>query len=181
MLDRKAFEDRDCKLYTDPKPPGAHWAWVLATIVVAQFLLRLPKLAGLYGLPALALLLLSTGLFAAWQIVQAVWLKRVMPSSLSLWLFCALAGIQFGNIIVGYSFGDYLPRWFFFTGLVLEVVIYYVAIFRMAHELETYFRDADPVGLSLSGLMIFFFGSLYFQYHLREKTEFRHSQLEPVV
>ena len=36
----------------------------------------------------------------------------------------------------------------------------------MRNTLERHFNTTDPVGLRLSGVMTFFFGGIYFQYHL---------------
>ena len=38
----------------------------------------------------------------------------------------------------------------------------------MRSELEEHFNTVEPVGLSLSGVMTFFFGGLYFQYHIND-------------
>ncbi len=33
-------------------------------------------------------------------------------------------------------------------------------------SLEEHFNGPEPVGLRLNGVMVFFFGGVYFQYHL---------------
>jgi hypothetical protein len=35
----------------------------------------------------------------------------------------------------------------------------------MRESIERHFNGPEPVGLRLSGVMTFFFGGLYFQYH----------------
>jgi hypothetical protein len=48
-----------------------------------------------------------------------------------------------------------------------------LARFSMRASLEEHFNRAEPVGLSLSGVMTFFFGGLYFQYHLNRINELK--------
>lgn len=34
--------------------------------------------------------------------------------------------------------------------------------------MEEHYNNAEPIGLALSGVMTFFFGGIYFQYHFNE-------------
>ena len=34
--------------------------------------------------------------------------------------------------------------------------------------MEQHYNSAEPMGLSLSGVMTFFFGGIYFQYHIND-------------
>ncbi len=36
------------------------------------------------------------------------------------------------------------------------------------NSMEEHFNGPDPIGLSLSGVMTFFFGGIYFQYHIND-------------
>ena len=40
--------------------------------------------------------------------------------------------------------------------------------FSLRSSLEQHYNSAEPMGLSLSGVMTFFFGDIYFQYHLND-------------
>ena len=43
-----------------------------------------------------------------------------------------------------------------------------VGRFSLRSSLEEYYTSVEPMGLTLSGVMTFFFGDIYFQYHLNE-------------
>jgi hypothetical protein len=43
-----------------------------------------------------------------------------------------------------------------------------VARFSFRASMEEHFNSVDPMGLSLSGVMTFFFGGIYFQYHIND-------------
>ncbi len=60
---------------------------------------------------------------------------------------------------------------------LINLILYFVGIFMMRSLLERHYREAEPIGLSLSGVMTFFFGALYFQYHLHDIAEFRGRQV----
>jgi hypothetical protein len=47
------------------------------------------------------------------------------------------------------------------------------ARFSFKASLEEHFNTAEPIGLSLSGVMTFFFGALYFQWHLTRINEIK--------
>ena len=47
------------------------------------------------------------------------------------------------------------------------------ARFTMRNELERYYNTVEPIGLRLSGVMTFFFGGLYFQYHLNRINDIK--------
>jgi hypothetical protein len=43
-----------------------------------------------------------------------------------------------------------------------------VARFSFKNSMEEHFNGPEPMGLQLSGVMTFFFGSVYFQYHIND-------------
>ena len=62
---------------------------------------------------------------------------------------------------------------------LLYTALLIVARFSLRASLEEHFNSAEPIGLSLSGVMTFFFGGIYFQYHLSDIV--RRKQLAPAV
>lgn len=136
-----------------PDPPNLHWALLL---VIGIF---------------------TCGLFVvAWDIVQAVWMRRVNPRSNALFLYIAGDVLNFGGSIflrsgmVGglhYSLGFGLP-----VGLITLILIEF-ARFDMRRSLEENYNGPEPIGLTLGPIMTFFFGSLYFQYHMTRIHEMK--------
>lgn len=126
-----------------------------------------------------------------WNLVLSSWMKRVQPNSKAFIYYIAATVLLFFQIAlgsharIGPMYGTPMQpgyHWFVtyytlhplrdFVGLALWVVRL-VARFTMRSELEQHFNTAEPVGLSLSGVMTFFFGGLYFQYHINRINELK--------
>ena len=129
-----------------PDPPNLHWGLVLLFSI------------------------LSCGLFsAAWNLVQAAWMKRVAPQSTALYYYvagiCVLAAIFFASFEAGYSHSRHS-----FAGALNLVygILTLIGRFSLRSSLEQHYNSVEPMGLSLSGVMTFFFGDIYFQYHLND-------------
>jgi hypothetical protein len=129
-----------------PDPPNLHWGLVL-----------------LFGI-------FSCGLFnAVWNLVQAAWMKKVAPQSTALYYYiaslCVLAATFFTGIEAAYTHSH---------NSVLGAVnlVYYILLligrFSLRSSLEQHYNSVEPMGLSLSGVMTFFFGDIYFQYHFND-------------
>ena len=56
---------------------------------------------------------------------------------------------------------------------VIALTLVILARFDMRRSMEEHFNGPEPIGLSLSGVMTFFFGSLYFQYHFTRINELK--------
>jgi GYF domain 2 len=121
-----------------------------------------------------------------WNLVLSAWMKRVQPASKAILFYVAATVLTFCQIVFNTHTHTmvYQPgiHWWvtYYTGhplrnlLGLAVwVVRIVARFTMRSELEQHFNGAEPVGLSLSGVMTFFFGGIYFQYHLNRINELK--------
>ena len=120
-----------------------------------------------------------------WNLVLASWMKRVQPNSKAI-LYYAVAAVLF---VLQLSVGPHthittlqpgFQWWTTYTAHPLRNVIglavwivRIVARFTMRADLEQHFNGPEPVGLSLSGVMTFFFGGIYFQYHLNRINELK--------
>jgi hypothetical protein len=144
-------------------PPALH---VPATVTAAEF----PNPPNLHWGLVLVFDVLSCGMFAiAWDLVQAAWLKKLQPASKALYYYIAVAvcmlGIFAGSFLAGMTHTR-SP-----TAGVLQLanfVLVLVARFSFRASMEEHFNSVDPMGLSLSGVMTFFFGGIYFQYHIND-------------
>jgi GYF domain 2 len=145
-----------------PDPPNLHWALVL---LLAFF---------------------TCSIFMwVWNFMIASWMKRVQPNSKAIFYYAAAAILLFLQIVFS-SHG----RTHFVPGMHMGWQDYgfhplsgsiglvawaakLIARFTLRSELEEHFNTAEPIGLSLSGVMTFFFGGLYFQYHLHRINEMK--------
>jgi hypothetical protein len=138
-----------------PDPPNLHWGLVLLFTVVT---------CGFFGI--------------VWEIVQAAWMKKIEPQSRSIYYLSAAALALIGVMAASFMHGldPSSPN---FTGLVQ--IVYSILVicgrFSFRSSMEDHFNGPEPMGLELSGVMTFFFGGIYFQYHIndiiRRKTDDR--------
>jgi len=123
-----------------PTPPRLHWGWVLL------------------------LTILTGGIFAAfWMLTISRWLQRIRGVSQAngwAWVFMVAACV---NFVFDLPFlpSNYSGTVGFLDGATF--VLYVVVAFMLQGELEE-----PPIGLRLSGAMVFFFAPIYFQYHLHQ-------------
>jgi preprotein translocase subunit SecY len=56
-------------------------------------------------------------------------------------------------------------------------IFFLYGVFTMRSDIEEHFNTAEPIGLSLSGVMTFFFSVFYFQYHFTRINEMKQRQM----
>jgi hypothetical protein len=142
-----------------------------------------------WGLVLLFAVLTCSLFMFIWNLIVAAWLKRVQPNATSLFYYVGagvLLVIQWAvsaNYSMHHVFEPGLHHYSgspggLFIGLVVWVVRL-VARYSQKASLEEHFNGPEPAGLQLNGVMVFFFGGLYFQYHLNRinamKAEARYS------
>jgi hypothetical protein len=134
-------------------PPDFHWALVLL------------------------ITLFTCGLFSwAWIIVEAVFVRKIKPSSKGLLLILlSFAGFFIGGFVNGLTNamnrGEPNPLGGVFS--LAGFVLYFVAVFSMRSDLEDYYNTVENIGLSLSGVMTFFFAIFYFQHHFSRIAQWK--------
>lgn len=136
-----------------PDPPNLHWALVL---LIAVF---------------------TCGLFLlVWNFVQAVWMRRVNPRSNALFYYIGYVVISFGGgfsrfaLMAASGFQSHLwglggAMW------LISFIVIELGYFDLRRSMEEHFNGPEPLGLTLSPVMTFFFGPLYFQYHMSRINE----------
>jgi GYF domain 2 len=121
----------------------------------------------------------------AWNLVLSSWMRRVKPNSTAIFYYVAGAVLA----LLSAGVGSHLAlasqmhsglTWNYLVESPIRIVlslgawvVRLIARFTMRADLEEHFNTAEPVGLSLSGVMTFFFGGLYFQYHLNRINELK--------
>ena len=65
-------------------------------------------------------------------------------------------------------------HWLIQIGLLAAWI---TAAFTMRADIEDHYNSAEPIGLSLSGVMTFFFSVFYFQYHFTRINEMKRQQM----
>jgi len=107
-----------------------------------------------WGLVLLLAILTCSLFMFVWNLVVAAWLRRVQPNATSLYYYLG-AGVLFVLQLL-FSGATGVATW----------VVRLIARYSQRASLEEHFNGPEPVGLRLNPVMTFFFGGLYFQYHL---------------
>jgi hypothetical protein len=129
-----------------PDPPNLHWGLVL-----------------LFGI-------ISCGLFTtAWDIVQAVWMRQVAPQSKAIFYYIVYAAnLVLIALLSAAASSQHVPNHAVQILNLAGIVVLIVGRFSLKNSLEQHYNTAEPMGLLLSGVMTFFFGAVYFQYHFND-------------
>ena len=143
-----------------------------------------PNLA--WGLVLLFSIFTCSLFMFVWNLIVAAWLKRVQPNSNAIFYYAAATVLLFLQMLFGTHMQTHGMQpgfnWWVSTYtehpmknlLTLATwVVRLIARFNMRASLEEHFNGPEPVGLSLSGVMTFFFGGIYFQYHLNRINELK--------
>ena len=143
---------------------------------------------GLYTLFAIITCTLFSKVFT---VVQAAWLKRVQPNSNALLSYGIQYGIMILTIVVRAATHTLVqttgPQIGFGAGIgayahqnpvvnllnLLYLIMIFVSRFVMRASMEEHFNTVEPIGLRLSPVMTFFFGGIYFQYHINRIMEMK--------
>jgi GYF domain 2 len=140
-----------------PVPPDFHWALVFLIGFV------------------------TCGLFTyVWLFVEAAFIRKIVPQSKGLlFMVLAVSGLfvgEFINISVVVANRGAANPGAALLALILILagaVMGLVGIFTMRSDLQTYYTTTENIGLSLSGVMTFFFAVYYFQHHFTRIAQWK--------
>jgi hypothetical protein len=124
-----------------PLPPNLHWSIVLILGVITRQLFNM-----------------------VWALVQANWARKLTGDNKPMVLVAMYpAGMVAGILtILLYKQAAALGGLFFLAG----TVVYLFGIFSIKAAMEEYYNSTENIGLILSGVMTFFFSTVYLQYHI---------------
>jgi GYF domain 2/Domain of unknown function (DUF4234) len=142
-----------------PPPPSLHWGILILLGVLT---------CGIFGW--------------VWAFIQAAWVKKVQPESkallyygIAVGLFVLMFGGAFMAGVQGQAGAGREPVFLLFR--LGGAIMWLVAAFNMRSSIEDHFNSAEPIGLSLNGVMTFFFSIYYFQYHFTRINEMKQRQM----
>jgi hypothetical protein len=137
-----------------PNPPNLHWGIAVLLGVIT---------CGLFGW--------------IWIFVQAAWVRKVRPESKCM-IYAAIGiGLLFASLFLNVN-KESAPL----SGLLnlAGAVMWQVAAFTMRSDIEEHYNSAEPLAIRLSGVMTFFFGIYYFQFHFTRINEMKKQGQLPV-
>jgi hypothetical protein len=124
-----------------PLPPNWHWAIILILGLVTRQLFNM-----------------------IWALVQANWARKLGNDNKPLVLVAMYpAGMVAGFLTIAFNTRmTALGGLFFLAG----AIVYLVGIFAIKSAMEAYYTTTENIGLQMSGVMTFFFSTVYIQYHI---------------
>jgi hypothetical protein len=137
-------------------PPSLHWAAVLLLGWVT---------CGIFSL--------------IWMLIQSTWVRKIDSNSqATLFYILYIVGVYGGVVMVLLSTVRPDAGTFAIPGGLLELggfVMFLMGAFNIKHSLEDYYNTREPINLRLSGVMVFFFNTLYFQYHFTRIADWKNT------
>jgi hypothetical protein len=159
-----------------PPPVVGYGAAAAPALAPAQTVPLAPNLH--WGL-VLLFNILSRGLFnMVWAFVLANWARKLNGNNnivilVAMYPAGTIAGIiadvvaAATNSEVGFIFGALL--------LIGGLIAYVIGIFKIKAAMEEYYNSTENMGLQLSGVMTFFFSTIYLQYHVNQIAQWKKS------
>lgn len=125
-----------------PLPPNLHWLIVLVLGVLTRQLFNF-----------------------VWALIQANWARKLSGENKPM----VLVAMYPAGMIAGVLATILLPRSYAPVGglfIIAGAIVYLVGMFAIKDAMEQYYTTTENIGLQLSGVMTFFFGTIYLQYHI---------------
>lgn len=124
-----------------PLPPNWHWLIVLILGLLTRQLFNL-----------------------IWALVQGNWARKLSGDNKPLVLVAMYpAGMVAGTVtMILYRGAAALGGLFIIAG----AIVYLIGMFSIKAAMEEYYCSTENIGLQLSGVMTFFFSTVYIQYHI---------------
>ena len=124
-----------------PLPPNLHWSIVLILGLLTRQLFNL-----------------------AWALVQGNWARKLSGDNKPMVLVAMYpAGMVAGILTIALS-RSMAPLGGLF--IIAGAIVYVVGMFSIKSAMEEYYTTTENIGLQLSGVMTFFFSTVYIQYHI---------------
>lgn len=124
-----------------PLPPSLHWGLLLLFTM------------------------LTLGIFVlVWVFIQQNWIKRIAPETATTGVLCLVGYVVL--FITGNIFQANGHLTMYWVSLIASIILFWSWAFGAANAMRGYYNQTEPIGLKLSGPMIFFFSTYYIQHHM---------------
>jgi len=131
-----------------PLPPNLHWSIVL--------------LLGIFTLQLFNMV---------WALVQANWARKLSNDNKPMVLVAMYPAGLVAIIFVSSIYPSAAPFAALFRLVI--AIIYVVGMFSIKAAMEEYYTSTENIGLQLSGVMTFFFSTVYIQYHINSLARWK--------
>jgi hypothetical protein len=129
-----------------PLPPNWHWSIVLILGIVTRQLFNL-----------------------IWALIQGNWARKLSGDNkpmvlVAMYPASMVAGIV--TIVLARGTGNPGLASLGSVFILAGAIVYLVGMFSIKAAMEEYYTTTENIGLQLSGVMTFFFSTVYIQYHI---------------
>ncbi len=138
---------------TVPLPPNLHWGWLLLLDIITR---------GYFNI--------------IWALVQGNWARKLTGKNNPMVLAAMYpAGMIAGAVAIFVGTFTHTPGLNVVGGLLMlgGVICMIAAAFSSRAAMEEYYISVENIGLSMSGVMVFFFGIVYIQYHVNRLARWK--------
>jgi hypothetical protein len=142
-------------------PPLAATTTVVETV---------PLPANLHWLVLLVLQMISRGIVhVGWALYLANWARKLDNDNRNMVMVAMYPAGLIAGVIAIANHHEAVGVLLILAGLV----VYLFGIFGIKHAMEGYFNTVENIGLQLSGVMTFFFSTIYFQFHINKIAKWK--------
>ncbi len=134
-------------------PPNLHWAALLIIDIVTRSYFNM-----------------------IWAFFQANWARKLSGKNTPMVLIAMYpAGMVCGGFAIGFgnASGQEVLNGLGFVLLIGGLICMIAGVFSIRSAMESYYNTVENIGLSLSGVMTFFFGVVYLQYHVNRLARWK--------
>src|SRR6266576_3203732 len=124
-----------------PLPPNLHWSIVLILGILTRQLFNL-----------------------IWALVQGNWARKLSGDNKPLVLVAMYPAGMVAGILTMILYRDAAALGGLF--IIRGAIVYLFGVFSIKAAMEEYYTSTENIGLSMSGVMTFFFSTVYIQYHI---------------
>jgi hypothetical protein len=127
-------------------PPNLHWGLLLLLVAISRQLFNW-----------------------IWAFVLANWARKLSGNNKAMVLVAMYpGGILAGILAMAVGGATQTPIMAAVGGIciIAGAIVYLFGIFKIRDSMEEYYNSRENIGLSLNGVMTFFFSSIYLQYHV---------------
>lgn len=126
-----------------------------------------PLAPNLHWIALLVLQIVTLGYFnLIWALVQANWARKLIKDNKPMVLVAMYpAGIMAAVLVVVTT-----PSLAALGALLrlAGIIVYIFGIFSITHAMEEYYNSTENIYLRMSGVMTFFFSTIYIQFHINK-------------
>jgi len=131
-----------------PLAPNLHWGIVLVLDIITRQLFN-----------------------PIWALVQANWARKLINDNKPMVLVAMYPAGMVAGILTIALYRDTAALGGVFV--IAGVIAYLFGVFSIKAAMEEYYNSTENIGLTLSGVMTFFFSTIYLQYHINRLARWK--------